>query len=103
MLIEDNLGKALIRARELRGWSIYQATEHMVGVYPNTLRSLEGSNPDRSPDGLDCKLRTVLEIIRCYWPDVYLSDFAGDECLFDAQPRGPKQKRKLKGYLRETG
>lgn len=103
MLIEDKLPTTLIRARERRGWSIYQATQHMVDVYPNTLRTLEGLNPDRDPGGPDCKLRTVLEIVRVYWPDVQLDDFAGADCLFMAAPRNSRAMRRLTADLRETG
>ncbi len=103
MLTEDILAMALCRAREKRGWSIYEATEHMIDVFPNTIRTLEGLNPSRDTDGNDCKLRTVLEIIRAYWPDVQLEDFAGAGCLFAVAPRGPKERRRLKGYLQKTG
>lgn len=103
MLKEDVLATALIAAREKRGWSIYQASERMPRVYRNTLRSLEGGNPDRDTAGLDCRLHTVLEIIRVYWPDVTLEDFAECEQLVRLVPKDVKAERKLKGFIAATG
>jgi hypothetical protein len=75
----------------------------MEGVFPYTLRTLEGQNPDREP-GLDnCRLKTVLEIIRVYWPDITLEDFANRELLIRAVPKDAKAERRLKGYLAKTG
>jgi hypothetical protein len=75
----------------------------MDSVFPNTLRSLEGKNPDRHPAGLECKLKTVLEVIRLYWPDVTLEDFAEHELLIRLVPKNAKADRRLKGYLKKTG
>jgi hypothetical protein len=103
MLKEDRLATALIKAREKRKLSIWQASQKMDGVFPNTLRSLEGKNPDRHPAGFDCKLKTVLEVIRLYWPDVTLEDFAECELLIRLVPKNAKSERRLKGYLAKTG
>jgi hypothetical protein len=103
MLREDLLATALIRAREKRGWTHYSATARMVDVFPNTLRSLEGFNPDRSPEGMDCMLRTVLEIVRVYWPDVTLQHFADEGQLLRLVPVNAKAERRLKGFLSKTG
>ena len=75
----------------------------MNGVLPWTLRSLEGLNPNRSTDGMECKLKTVLEIVRVYWPDVTLEDFAGDGVLLRLAPKDSNSGRKLKGFLAKTG
>jgi hypothetical protein len=103
MLKENILAMSLTAAREKRGWSIYQASNRMIGVFPNTLRSLEGLNPDRNPAGLDCKLRTVLEIIRVYWPHVTLEHFTECDQLLRLVPKNAKADRKLKGFLKATG
>jgi hypothetical protein len=103
MLIEDRLANALIRAREKRRLSIWQASQRMDGVFPNTLRSLEGKNPDRHPAGAECKLKTVLEIVRLYWPDVTLEHFAERDLLMRLVPKNAKSERLLKGYLAKTG
>jgi hypothetical protein len=103
MLKEDRLATALIKARDKRKLSIWQASQKMDGVFPNTLRSLEGKNPDRNTDGLECKLKTVLEIIRLYWPDVTLEDFADRTLQMRLVPKDAKSERRLKGYLAKTG
>jgi hypothetical protein len=69
----------------------------------NVLRTLEGLNPDRAPGGSDCKLSTVLTVIRVYWPDITLDDFVDDVLLFKVVAKGPKCTRRLKGYLQKTG
>lgn len=86
----DRLSKALIRARKKRGWSTYQAANKMHSVLPNTLRTLEGLNPDREPAGDECKLKTVLDILETYWPDVSFDDFAGRQLIFTCVPRFPQ-------------
>lgn len=97
------LSLKLRAARELRKLSIWQASQKMDGVHPNTLRTLEGKNPDREPGGDECKLKTVLEIVRLYWPDVTLDDFAQRELLFKLVPKNATAVRRLKGYLSKTG
>lgn len=103
MLKENRLATVLVRAREKRNLSIWQASQKMEGVFPGTLRTLEGLNPDRDPAGDDCKLKTVLEIVRLYWPDVTLEDFTGCELLIRVVPKNAKSERRLKGYLSKTG
>jgi hypothetical protein len=103
MLIENLLPKKLIKAREKRRLSIWQASQRMNGVYPNTLRTLEGLNPDRDPAGERCELKTVMEIIRVYWPDVTLEDFTGSPLQMRLVPKDAKSERLLKGYLAKTG
>jgi hypothetical protein len=103
MLTDDRLATALVQAREKRGWTQYSATQRMDGVLPNTLRTLEGGNPDRFTDGMDCKLKTVLEIMRVYWPDVMLEHFTDEGQLLRLVPKDAKAERRLKGYLAKTG
>jgi len=75
----------------------------MDGISHWTLRTLEGLNPDRDTKGIDCKLKTVLEIIRVYWPDVTLDDFVDSDLLFKFTPKNTASERKLKGYMSATG
>jgi hypothetical protein len=103
MLIEDRLAKALLLARDKRGWTIHQAANRIGFPSHNTLRTLEGLNPDRSTHGLDCKLDTVLKIVSAYWPDVTLEDFVEERCVLKFVPKDAKAQRKLKGYLAATG
>lgn len=90
-------------ARELRGWSILDASKRIGFASHNSLRTLEGLNPDRDPNGGNCSLTTVLEIIRVYWPDVTLEDFTKTTLLFKIVPKNMKDFRKLKGHLAATG
>ena len=101
--MEKTLSGKLIAARRSRSQSIWQATQKMHGVFPYTLRTLEGQNPERNPRGDRCELKTVLEIIRAYWPDLTLEDFADRELLIRAVPKDAKAERRLKGYLAKTG
>jgi hypothetical protein len=103
MLKEDLLAKALIRARDKRGWSIKLAANRIGFNSTNTLRTLEGLNPDRNTHGLDCKLDTVLKVIETYWPDVTLEDFAEKELLTRVVAKDAKSNRRLNGYLAATG
>jgi hypothetical protein len=100
---KNQLPSALKRAREMRGWSIYEASQRLGFSSTNALRTLEGLNPDRDPGGPNCKLKTVLDIIRVYWPDVDLQDFMDEPILVKATARDPKSLRRLKGFLAKTG
>jgi hypothetical protein len=97
------LATKLRNARLVRGWSIHGASERMGLSSHTLLRTLEGLNPEREPGGPDCKLSTVLTLVRAYWPDVTLDDFAGEELLFKLVPKDAKSNRRLKGYLSATG
>ena len=97
------LPAAMKVARHKRGWSIHEAANRMGFSSHNVLRTLEGLNPDREPGGADCKLSTVLTVIRVYWPDVTLDDFADEALLFKVVPKDAKANRRLKGYLKKTG
>jgi hypothetical protein len=52
---------------------------------------------------MDCKLKTVLEIVRVYWPDVMLEHFTDEGQLLRLVPKDAKAERRLKGYLAKTG
>lgn len=79
-------------AREKRGWTVYAAAERMLGVSHQSLRNLEAS----PALGDECKVRTMLEIIRVYWPDVTLADFlTRPECSFKLIPADKKARRQL--------
>jgi hypothetical protein len=103
MLKVNRLATALVSARERRGWTIYQTVQRMDGISHWTLRSLEGDVPDRNTRGIDCRMKTVLEIIRVYWPDVTLDDFVDDDILFKFSPKNVAAERKLKGFMSATG
>jgi transcriptional regulator with XRE-family HTH domain len=75
------------RARAKRKWSLSEAARQLGVSSHHAVRTLEGSNPDRAPGGLDCKLGTVLQIIAVYWPDVDVDDFAGRRMPFEIVPR----------------
>jgi len=99
----DSLSTKLRRARESRKLSIWQASQKMDCVHANGLRTLEGLNPDRSPSGERCELKTVMEIIRVYWPDITLEDFMGRPVSLKLVPKNTAATRSLKGYLAKTG
>lgn len=103
MIDKRSLPEKLKTAREMRGWSIHGASERMGLSSHTLLRTLEGLNPERDPGGPDCKLSTVLTVVRTYWPDVTLDDFAGEELLFKLVAKDSKTNRRLKGYLAATG
>jgi len=83
MLIEDVLANKLIRVRESRKWTVYEACKRSHFLLPNTLVTLEGRNPHRPSAGEGCTLRTALDIIELYWPDVALRDFFSEGFPFD--------------------
>ena len=84
-------------AREIRGWSLTKASNHMEGVSEQQLRNLEGIGATRDTDPAHVRVQTAMEIIRVYWPDVQLIDFVPDtDLLAKAQDR--QAERRLKGY-----
>jgi hypothetical protein len=88
-------------ARERRGWTVYQAAQQMPGVYLSTLRTIEGSNPQRAPAaGGEMKLKTAVAIAAAYFPDVSLRDLMGGahRCLLRFMPRDSKSRKILKSY-----
>lgn len=70
------LQEKLIRARERRGWTLYRAWNRMPRMRDVVLRTLEGRNISREPaPGERAQLRTVIDIVEAYWPDIQLEDF----------------------------
>lgn len=71
------LGTKLTKAREKRGWSIHAACAQTENVKYESLARLENGRTvgDRVP------LRTVMELIHLYWPDMNLSDFVSARTL----------------------
>jgi hypothetical protein len=89
----------LSSARRAKGWTYYRAAQYMKEVRPQQLRNLEGKggNPLGTHPG-SIRLDTALEILRAFWPDLELEDFAGPDCPFRIVPRDKKAARRLKGY-----
>lgn len=85
-------------AREKRGWTFHRAAQHMRGVSEQQLRNIEGIGAARPTDPLDCKLRTILEILRVYWPDVQLNDLVGEDTLLRVTPSDTAARGKLRVY-----
>lgn len=85
-------------AREKRGWTFHRAAQHMRGVNEQQLRNIEGIGAARPTDPLDCRLRTILEIIRVYWPDVQLNDIVGEETLLRFAASDAPSRKRLRGY-----
>jgi hypothetical protein len=98
MLREDRCSTALVKAREKRGWSRYQASQR-CGINANVIRTLEGANPDRAPNPQKTELRIVMALILLYWPDVSLADFMGRRGMLRLAPDSTKARRDLKGYV----
>lgn len=90
------LATAMRRARTKRKWSLSRAARELEVASHHAVRTLEGTNPDRDPGGINCKLGTVLRIIEVYWPDVGLEDFAGRRILFNIVPKNVPAERFLK-------
>ncbi len=92
------LESALAKARRRRKWSYYEASQRS-GVNRNTIRTLEGANPDRKSPGGDTHLRTVLALVKLYWPDITLEDFLEEPSPFRLVPTDSTARRHLKGHL----
>lgn len=95
------LPQKLRRARESRGWSVYEAAKQMDGVYLSTLLTIEGSNPRRGPaPGGEMKLKTAVAIATAYFPDISLRDLMGSahRCLLRFMPRDSKARKILRLY-----
>lgn len=62
------------RERRRRRLGPYQAAK-LLGLNPNVLRTLEGSNPDRTPAPRDVKMVTAAKVMTGYWPAFGFQDF----------------------------
>ena len=77
--------------------SFTQAANRMVGVSEQQLRNLEGIGATRDTKPGHVRVETALEIIRVFWPDVQLVDFAPGTPLA-VKPKDSAARRRLKGY-----
>jgi hypothetical protein len=104
MLWESKLGEKLVAARKRRGWSLAEATRRMEPhVLENTLRTLEGLNPQRAPaDGGEMKMKTAIATMTAYWPDIDIRDFVSD-CLLRVVPRPGRYRSRLKHLAKGNG
>ena len=84
-------------AREIRGLSLTQAANRMVGVSEQQLRNLEGIGATRDTDPGHIRVETAFEIVRVYWPDIHPVDFV-PRALLAFKPIDSSARRKLKGY-----
>lgn len=62
------------RERKRRRLGTWQAAK-LLGLNPNVLRTLEGSNPDRKPSPRAVKMVTAVSIMAGYWPAFGFQDF----------------------------
>lgn len=62
----------IIKAREKRGWTVYEACRR-GGIGRQCLVNLE-EGPTKPQD---VKAGTMLRLLELYWPDVSLEDFLG--------------------------
>jgi len=81
-------------ARHKRNWTLYAAAARMRNVSRSSLQRLE-ENPTKI--GPELKLRTALEVIRVYWPDVRLPDLGIRKTFpIKVMPRDGTANRKLR-------
>ncbi len=70
------LAKKLRSVRQARGITLYGAAKQMPHTGYGTLHHLEHQNADASPaNPSDVTIRTVMDIIDFYYPDIDLGDF----------------------------
>jgi hypothetical protein len=73
----NRFGKKLEKARTKRGLSIYQACMKSGSLKRESLHRLETGRTD--PEKV--LVRTMLEIVHLYWPDIQSSDFVTNKDL----------------------
>ncbi len=93
------MGNVFTAARKKKGWTLTKASNHMAAISEQQLRNLEGIGATRDTLPSNVKVKTALEIIRVYWPDLDLADFVIDTDLA-VKPASPVANRRLKGYAR---
>ena len=81
-------------AREKKGLTLYGACQLMPSVKWQSLKDLEEGIAD--PAGV--KVRTMLEIMAAFYPDVSLEDFLGESQLFIVAPADPTAHDRLRLY-----
>jgi len=99
---KELLANKMRAARQDRGWTIYHMCQLMSGVFPATVRNLEGAEATRNTNGRDVKLVTAVEICTVLFPDVKLEDFYGEqELLLRLVPDGSRGRRKVEDRQRD--
>lgn len=68
------LAAKLKRMRKARGWSRYRVAKE-AGLAENTIRTLEGGNPERAPNPCDVSVAVAGALIELYAPELGWSDF----------------------------
>jgi hypothetical protein len=86
------------RAREAKGWSFTEASQHMAGVAEQQLRNLEGIGATRDTDPSRIRFATAMEITRAYWPSIQARHFSPG-ALVEFRPANATARKKLKGYV----
>ncbi len=71
-MAKSRLSQRLVRARKIAGLTLYQAAELMPHTSYQTLYHLEGRTTRPTPSGEDIQLKTAIDIVRTYWPDIQL-------------------------------
>ena len=83
-----------LEARDKRGWTTYEAAQRMLEVSESSLTNLE-EHPEIAPRIM---LKTALEVIRLYWPDVQLSDLLHKKrYVLKVLPRDKEAEKLLRG------
>lgn len=81
-------------ARDKRNWTIYATSARMKGVSRSSLQRLEAEPTKIGPE---LKLRTALEVVRVYWPDVRLEDLGIRKTFpLKIMPRDGAAEKKLR-------
>ncbi len=72
---KTTLSLKLIEAREKCGYSRYDAAMKMPNTRYQTLWHLEGrAKGKKPPSGPDISLKTAVDIVQVYWPEIQLDD-----------------------------
>lgn len=71
----NRFGRQLARLRKARGWSIYEACNQTETIKRESLIRLESGRTDPKK----ILVRTMIELVDLYWPDVDISDIFYDD------------------------
>lgn len=84
------LGRKLRKAREDAGLGLNEAVKRMPHTSYGTLYHLEGRNSKVRPASpSEVRVKTVVDIIVCYWPAIRLRDFMPAAHPFDIERGDP--------------